>query len=65
MTIAADCQLTLPITDVSSRVDSWERLPEQARAAVLVLLARLIARSVLTPADAAAEPVGGGEAEHG
>lgn len=37
MTIAADCQLALPIAEMSSRVEGWEGLPEQARAAVLVL----------------------------
>lgn len=50
MTIAADCQLALLIDD-----GGWAGLPEQARAQVLVLLARLIARGVLI----AEEPTGG------
>jgi hypothetical protein len=50
MTIAADCQLALPIEETASSAEGWEGwdgLPEQVRAAVLVLLARLIARGVL------------------
>jgi hypothetical protein len=54
MTIAADCQLALPITETGSGAKGWEELPEQARATVLVLLARLIARGVLI-ADELAE----------
>lgn len=53
MTIAADCQLALPI---EKNAVSWAGLPEQTRATVLVLLARLIARGVLsidTPIDSA------------
>jgi hypothetical protein len=47
MTIAADCQLALLIDDGGGGAGGWAGLPEQARAQVLVLLARLIARSVL------------------
>lgn len=47
MTIAAGCQLALPIEDATPGAVGWEGLPESARTAVLVLLARLIARSVL------------------
>jgi hypothetical protein len=55
MTIAAGCQLALPIEDVTPGVVGWEGLPEPARTAVLVLLARLIARGVLTT-DIPTEP---------
>jgi hypothetical protein len=55
MTIAADSQLALPIAETAPGVAGWEGLPEQVRAAVLVLLARLIARGVLVADD----PAGG------
>jgi hypothetical protein len=55
MTIAAGCQLALPIEDVTPSVVGWKGLPEPARTAVLVLLARLIARGVLTT-DIPTEP---------
>ena len=48
----------MPLEDTGSAVVGWECLPEQARAAVLVLLARLIARSVLI-ADTPSGPVSG------
>src|SRR3954453_20405953 len=48
MTIAAGCQLALTLEHVSPGVVGWEGLPEPARKAVMVLLARLIARGVLT-----------------
>ena len=56
MTIAAQGQLALPCEDIGACADRWAGLPEQARAQVLVLLARLIARGVLiadTPTDQA------------
>ncbi|HSL09615.1 MAG TPA: hypothetical protein VK887_16800 [Pseudonocardiaceae bacterium] len=56
MTIAAEGQLALPIEGTEAGADRWAGLPEQARAQVLVLLARLIARGVLiadTPTDQA------------
>ncbi len=56
MTIAAQGQLALPLEDIGAGADRWAGLPEQARAQVLVLLARLIARGVLiadTPTDQA------------
>jgi hypothetical protein len=56
MTIAAEGQLALPIEETGTGAGRWARLPEQARAQVLVLLARLIARGVLianTPTDVA------------
>jgi hypothetical protein len=56
MTIAADCQLALLIDDGGGGgAGGWAGLPEQARAQVLVLLARLIARGVLI----AEEPTSG------
>jgi hypothetical protein len=64
MTIAADCQLALPIEETASSAAGWEGLPEQARAAVLVLLARLIARGVLV-ADESSVEAGGAEASRG
>lgn len=62
MTIAADCQLALPIEETGA--GGWEGLPEQARAVVLVLLARLIARGVLI-ADPPSDEASGEEASHG
>jgi hypothetical protein len=56
MTIAAEDQFALPIEGIGACADRWAGLPEQARAQVLVLLARLIARGVLitdTPTDQA------------
>ena len=66
MTIAAQSQLALPMgddTDPGSGLRGWAGLPEQARAAVLVLLARMIARGVLmcdTPCEPADGQVRGG-----
>lgn len=68
MTIAAEAQLALPVVEAVEtlpRSCEWAGLPEPARAAVLVLLARLIARSVLSTAEAPSEPGVGGEASHG
>lgn len=62
MTIAAESQLALPIEGTGGCADRWAGLPEQARAQVLVLLARLIARGVLiadTPTDQASGEGGG------
>ncbi len=56
MTIAAEGQFALPLEEAGAGADRWAGLPEQARAQVLVLLARLIARGVLiadTPTDQA------------
>jgi hypothetical protein len=60
MTIAADCQLAPPIDETASSAEGWEGLPEQARAAVLVLLARLIARGVLIADSPTGEDSGDG-----
>jgi hypothetical protein len=60
MTIAADSQLALPIEETASGVPRWAGLPEQARAAVLVLLARLIARGVLIAEEPTGEACGEG-----
>jgi hypothetical protein len=64
MTIAADCQLALPVEETADGAGGWEGLSEQARAAVLVLLARLIARGVLI-ADTPTDPAQGEGASHG
>lgn len=53
MTIAADCQLALPLQETGPGAVSWAGLPGPARATVLVLLARLIARGVLAGLKAA------------
>jgi hypothetical protein len=58
MTIAADCQLALLTHDGGGSAGGWAGLPEQARAQVLVLLARLIARSVLITEEPAGETCG-------
>jgi hypothetical protein len=47
MRVAAACQLSLPVDQTSRPADRWGQLPEEARAQVLVLLARLIARGVV------------------
>ena len=59
MRVAAACQLVLPVEQLASPADRWGQLPDQARAEVLVLLARLIARGVLVD-DGAADRVGSG-----
>jgi hypothetical protein len=61
MRVAAACQLVLPVEQVSP-ADRWGQLPEQTRAEVLVLLARLIARGVLVDdsTDRADSGVGAG-----
>jgi hypothetical protein len=64
MTIAADCQLALPLEEMGAGGDRWAGLPEPARAQVLVLLARLITRSVLI-ADTPTEETSGAGASHG
>jgi hypothetical protein len=46
--IAEPTQLCLTWDDEECAGGRWEQLPEATRAAVLVLLARLIARGVLT-----------------
>ncbi|HJT04788.1 MAG TPA: hypothetical protein VJ757_14360 [Pseudonocardiaceae bacterium] len=60
MTIVADCQLALPIEDTTGGVMGWKGLPEPARGAVLVLLARLIARDVLITNTTPGEEGSGG-----
>jgi hypothetical protein len=60
MTIVADCQLALPIEDTTDAVVGWKGLPEPARAAVLVLLARLIVRGVLITDTTSGEEGSGG-----
>jgi hypothetical protein len=70
MTIAAEAQLALPVVETLPRSCEWAGLPEPARAAVLVLLARLIARGVLSTAspdteDTPSGPGVGEEASHG
>jgi hypothetical protein len=59
-TLAADRQLALPIEETASGAEGWAGLPEQARAAVLVLLARLIARGVLIFDSPTGEDLGDG-----
>jgi hypothetical protein len=64
MTIAAEDQLALPLAETEAGADRWRELPEQARAQVLVLLARLIARGVLITGTPSGDAVGEG-ASHG
>jgi hypothetical protein len=64
MTIAAEGQLALPIEGAGACADRWAGLPEQARAQVLVLLARLIARGVLITGTPTGQASGEG-ASHG
>ena len=45
--VAAPVQLALPNPDLADPFERWWDLPELARAQVLTLLARLIARAVL------------------
>ena len=49
MRVAPPCQLALPIGigDAVVPADRWSALPEDRRAEVLALLARLIARGVV------------------
>jgi len=50
--IAAPIQLGLDLSDApTSPSERWSALPEQRRAEVLVLLARLIARGVVIEED--------------
>jgi hypothetical protein len=44
---AVPVQLALPMPDTADPDQRWQELPEATRMQVLVLLARLIARSVL------------------
>jgi hypothetical protein len=64
MTIAAQGQCALPIEETGDCTDRWAGLPEQARAQVLVLLARLIARGVLITDTSTDQALGEG-ASHG
>ncbi len=64
MTIAAEGQLALPIEGTGACTDRWAGLPEAARAQVLVLLARLIARGVLVTDTPTGQAWGEG-ASHG
>ena len=64
MTIAAEGQFALPIEGTGACADRWAGLPEQARAQVLVLLARLIARGVLIADTPTGDTCGEG-ASHG
>jgi hypothetical protein len=64
MTIAAEGQFALPLEGTGTCADRWAGLPEQARAQVLVLLARLIARGVLI-ADTPTGQASGEGASHG
>jgi hypothetical protein len=57
MRVAAACQLSLPVDQTGRPADRWGQLPEEARAQVLVLLARLIARGVLVADEVAADEV--------
>jgi len=64
MRVAPACQLSLGVGSACvPAAERWARLPEEARAAVLTLLARLIARGVL--AEDPAEAVGAGGQERG
>jgi hypothetical protein len=64
MTIAVECQLALPLEETEAGADRWRELPEQARAQVLVLLARLIAQGVLVEDTPSGDALGEG-ASHG
>jgi hypothetical protein len=59
--IAPACQLSLFAGQSGPAVIGWDGLPEQARAEVLVLLARIIARGVLAGDDPDAVPAAGEE----
>ncbi len=52
---APPVQLALPACEPTDPVQRWWELPELARTQVLALLARLITRAVLTPADGAVQ----------
>jgi hypothetical protein len=51
MRVAPPCQLALPLGDLVLPASRWGTLPEERRAEVLALLARLIARGVLAGQD--------------
>jgi hypothetical protein len=50
MRVAPPCQLALPVADAVLPADRWNALPEDRRAEVLALLARLISRGVICTA---------------
>jgi hypothetical protein len=50
MRVAPPCQLALPVGDAVLPADRWNALPEDRRAEVLALLARLISRGVICTA---------------
>ena len=63
--IAPACQLALFAGKSGPAAGHWDGLPEQARAEVLVLLARMIARGVMAgdgqpPAGGAGQEAAGG-----
>jgi hypothetical protein len=45
--VAPACQLALDVDQTVTSAECWQRLPEETRAQVLTLLARLIARGVI------------------
>jgi hypothetical protein len=59
--IAPACQLSLFAGQPGPAAAGWDGLPEQARAEVLVLLARIIARGVLAGDDPGGVPAAGEE----
>jgi hypothetical protein len=56
--IAPTCQLALFAGRAGPAAGQWHELPEQARAEVLALLARIIARGVLASDGQAPVPAG-------
>jgi len=52
---AVPVQMVLPLPDAADPAQRWQELPEATRVAVLGLLARLIARSVLAGPEAGGE----------
>ena len=53
--VAAPCQLSLGLVELSAPATRWQSLPEEIRCQVLGLLGRLIAKGALADSGVAVE----------
>ena len=56
--VAAPCQLSLGLVELSVPASRWQNLPEEIRCQVLGLLAKLIAKGALADPDSGVAEVG-------
>lgn len=56
--VAAPCQLSFELVELSAPTSRWQSLPEEIRCQVLGLLARLIAKGALADPDSSIAEVG-------